>query len=39
LAYFKGEINGTTLNSSIGSDINKIENQINKTSVVELNIE
>ena len=39
LAYFKGEVNGTTLNSSIGSDINKIENQINKPSVVEWNIE
>ena len=34
LAYFKNEINGTTLTSSIWSDLNNIEKEVNKPSVV-----
>ena len=37
LAYFKSELNNTTLADSIGWDINKIENEINKPSIVVWN--
>ena len=39
LAYFKSELNDTTFTDSIGWDIVRIENQINKPSVVSGNTE
>ena len=39
LAFFRNEVNKSTFSSSIGWDISKIENEINKPNVVSWNIE